>query len=130
MPTDADGCQALTEHIPNTAKIRTALPARVGLNWHGVGIVRFEMALPVRCRGAACGAGLGGRLTAEFEVGFVGANGAETRASLIDSVGMRFELARPVRGFPSYKRQRNFPGLWWSSTNGRHVGCESWLERT
>lgn len=41
-----------------------------------------------------------------------------------------FELdCRPVRGFPSYHGQRNFPGLWWFSTTGAHVGHESWLER-
>lgn len=73
--------------------------------------------------------GLGGPLTAEFEVGFVSAEGTEVRASLIDLVGMLFELVNPVRGFPSYKRMRSFSGLWWSSTAGRHVGYESWLER-
>ncbi|SCL59741.1 hypothetical protein GA0070606_3153 [Micromonospora citrea] len=73
--------------------------------------------------------GLGGPLTAEFEVGYVGAEGSEVRTSLIDSAGVPFELVKPVRGFPSYKRQRNFPGLWWSSTTGAHVGYESWLER-
>jgi len=73
--------------------------------------------------------GLGGPLTAEFEVGYVGAEGSEVRTSLIDSAGVLFELVKPVRGFPSYKRQRNFPGLWWSSTTGAHVGYESWLER-
>ena len=73
--------------------------------------------------------GLSGPLTAEFELGFVDAGGAEVRRPLVDSVEVRFELVRPVRGFPSYKRQRNFPGLWWSSTVGGHVGFESWLER-
>lgn len=71
-----------------------------GLRWHlryGAVVLR---AVP----------GLGGPLTAEYEVGFVGTEGTEVRASLIDSVGVRFELARPVRGFTSYKRQRNFPG--------------------
>ncbi|MDM2422521.1 TnsA-like heteromeric transposase endonuclease subunit [Mycobacteroides abscessus] len=35
----------------------------------------------------------------------------------------------PVREFPSYRGQRNFPGLWWFSRTGVHVGHESWLER-
>lgn len=35
----------------------------------------------------------------------------------------------PVRDFPSYRGQRNFPGLWWFSRTGVHVGHESWLER-
>ena len=73
--------------------------------------------------------GLSEPLTAGFELGFVDAGGAEVRRSLIDSAELRFELFKPVRGFPSYKRHRNFPGLWWSSTVGSHVGFESWLER-
>lgn len=41
-----------------------------------------------------------------------------------------FELdCLPVRDFPSYRGQRNFPGLWWFSHTGVHVGHESWLER-
>jgi hypothetical protein len=40
-----------------------------------------------------------------------------------------FEDVSPVRSFPSFKGQRNSPGLWWSATMGRHVGFESWLER-
>jgi hypothetical protein len=41
-----------------------------------------------------------------------------------------FELeCSPVRGFPSFRGQRNFPGLWWFATTGRHVGHESWTER-
>jgi hypothetical protein len=46
-----------------------------------------------------------------------------------DASDVHFEESFPVRSFPSYKGQRNFPGLWWSSTMGRHVGFESWLER-
>lgn len=38
-------------------------------------------------------------------------------------------LERPVRSFPSYRGQRNFPGWYWSSTMGRLVGFESWVER-
>jgi hypothetical protein len=73
--------------------------------------------------------GSGGPLTAEFEVSPIGADGAETRATLFDSAEARFDLGKPVRSFSSRKRQRHFPGLWWSSTIGRHVGYESWLER-
>ncbi|WFE54172.1 TnsA-like heteromeric transposase endonuclease subunit [Micromonospora sp. WMMD1155] len=39
------------------------------------------------------------------------------------------ELERPVRSFPSYRGQRNFPGWYWSATMGRRVGFESWVER-
>ena len=36
---------------------------------------------------------------------------------------------RPVRSFPTYKGQRNYPGWLWSATNGALVGYESLLER-
>src|SRR5947207_12121990 len=42
---------------------------------------------------------------------------------------VRFEQVAPVRSFPSFTRQRNWPGLWWASTMDCHVGYESWLER-
>lgn len=35
----------------------------------------------------------------------------------------------PVRNFPSFRGQRNFPGSWWFARSGSHVGYESWLER-
>ncbi|MET7770491.1 TnsA-like heteromeric transposase endonuclease subunit [Nocardia sp. NPDC005366] len=46
--------------------------------------------------------------------------------SLPEVVG---EIAGPVRSFPSYRGQRNFPGWYWSATLGRRVGFESWVER-
>jgi hypothetical protein len=48
---------------------------------------------------------------------------------LAEGVPVRFEAVAPVRAFPSFKRQRYFPGLWWSATTRRQVGYESWLER-
>lgn len=36
---------------------------------------------------------------------------------------------RPVRSFPTYKGQRNYPGWLWTATNGSLVGYESLLER-
>ena len=39
------------------------------------------------------------------------------------------ERVGPVRGFPSYRGQRNWPGLWWFASTGEHVGYESWVER-
>lgn len=42
----------------------------------------------------------------------------------------QFELdCSPVRNFPSFRGQRNYPGLWWFATTGTHVGHESWVER-
>jgi hypothetical protein len=63
-----------------------------------------------------------------FEVSFVDAYGADRCERLAECRDVRFEDAQPVRSFPSFKGQRNLPG-WWSSTSGRHVGHESWLER-
>jgi hypothetical protein len=54
---------------------------------------------------------------------------AEREDPLATAHGVRFERARPVREFPAYRGQRNFPGLWWSSTMRDHVGYESWLKR-
>lgn len=64
-----------------------------------------------------------------FEVAYVDPGGSEFRRPLADVWAVRFEDVAPVRTFASYKGQRNFPGLWWSSTVGGHVGYESWLER-
>ncbi|WDV34430.1 TnsA-like heteromeric transposase endonuclease subunit [Streptomyces sp. AD16] len=63
-----------------------------------------------------------------FEVGWRDANG-EHRRPLGEAEEVEFETGLPVRGFPSYRGQRNFPGLYWSATTGGHVGFESWLER-
>lgn len=62
-------------------------------------------------------------------VAFVDEDGVEQRAALDEVAGRRFEFGRPVRSFPSYKGQRNWPGWWSSATMRAHVGYESWLER-
>ncbi|GAA0931007.1 TnsA-like heteromeric transposase endonuclease subunit [Nonomuraea longicatena] len=56
-------------------------------------------------------------------------DGEVVRVPLLVGWRERFEAVAPVRGFPSWRGQRNFPGLWWSATSGEHVGFESWLER-
>lgn len=76
--------------------------------------------------GAAAGVGVAG---GRFEVEYVGADGVARRGPLAQCWDVRFEEVAPARSFPSYRGQRNFPGWWWSSTMGRHVGYESWLER-
>lgn len=56
--------------------------------------------------------------------------GGSSRLQLAECVAVAFELdCSPVRGFPSFRGQRNYPGLWWFSTTRRHIGYESWLER-
>lgn len=54
---------------------------------------------------------------------------AERQGLLTACWNTRFEDVPPVRDFPSYKGQRNFPGLYFAACMGRHVGFESWLER-
>jgi hypothetical protein len=68
-------------------------------------------------------------VAAEFMIGFVDDRGCARDEPLEIVWDWRFERARPVRKFSSRPGQRHFPGLWWSSTMGQHVGFESWLER-
>ncbi|MEW2252741.1 TnsA-like heteromeric transposase endonuclease subunit [Streptomyces sp. NPDC006975] len=63
-----------------------------------------------------------------FEIGWRDVEG-ERRMPLPEASEVEFETGLPVRGFPSYRGQRHFPGLYWSATTGGHVGFESWLER-
>jgi hypothetical protein len=65
----------------------------------------------------------------DFEAVYVTADGIECRADLTALGGLRLEDGRPVRSFPSYRGQRNYPGWYWSATMGRRVGFESWVER-
>ncbi|MER5757529.1 hypothetical protein [Streptomyces sp. NPDC002088] len=64
-----------------------------------------------------------------FEIGWRDTEG-EHRFPLADAASsVMFEAGLPVRGFPSHRGPRHFPGLYWSATTGGHVGFESWLER-
>lgn len=65
----------------------------------------------------------------DYQVEFMDADGQRREVPLLSCATVRFEDASPVRGFPSYRGQRSFPGLWWSATTGSHIGYESWLER-
>jgi len=56
-------------------------------------------------------------------------DGRERSGSLSELWSVRFERVSPVREFPTFRGQRNFPGAWWSQTTGGHVGYESWLQR-
>ena len=49
--------------------------------------------------------------------------------ALANAGWLPLERAAPVRRFDSYRGQRHLPGRWWSATDQRHVGYESWLER-
>jgi hypothetical protein len=65
----------------------------------------------------------------DFEAVFVTEAGVEQRVPWWRLPDVVDELGRPVRSFPSYRGQRNFPGWYWASTLGRLVGFECWVKR-
>jgi hypothetical protein len=65
----------------------------------------------------------------EFDVEFVADDGARHTVSLADAARVRLADMAPARRIRARKGQRHLPGRWWSVTDGRHVGYESWLER-
>jgi hypothetical protein len=66
---------------------------------------------------------------ADFEIAYVDSTSGEQRIELVDAWAVRLEDCLPVRGFASYKGQRNHVGRWWTATTAAHIGYESWLER-
>lgn len=52
-----------------------------------------------------------------------------TESTLVKVDAVAVGSGRPVRSFPTYKGQRNYPGLLWTATTGALVGYESLLER-
>jgi hypothetical protein len=65
----------------------------------------------------------------DFGVAYAGPGGGEVSGRLGALGRTDLERCLPVRSFPSYKGQRNYPGWYWSATMGRRVGFESWVER-
>ena len=57
----------------------------------------------------------------EFEIAYVDAESVARCLALIDAWSVPFEECMPVRGFPSYKGQRNHVGRWWTATTGSLV---------
>ena len=76
---------------------------------------------------AALNLGTGADL--RFLLEYVRADGTRNREPLAACATERLEDALPVRSFQWAKGASHFPGSWWSSTTGEHVGFESWLER-
>jgi hypothetical protein len=72
---------------------------------------------------------LGSGADLRFFLEFTEADGTRRREPLASCVTARLEDALPVRSFQWTKGASHFPGSWWSSTTGDHVGFESWLER-
>jgi len=64
-----------------------------------------------------------------FEVVYLDEEGGELRGLLADCAATAFEAGPPVRRFPSYRGQRNYPGYLYAATLDAHVGFESWLEQ-
>jgi hypothetical protein len=64
-----------------------------------------------------------------FFLEFTEAGGTRRLEPLESCATVLLEDALPVRSFQWAKGPSHFPGLWWSSTAGDHVGFESWLER-
>jgi hypothetical protein len=62
-------------------------------------------------------------LAEEFEVAYTDVD-AQQRLPLSEVWTVPFESCRPVRGFPSYKGQRNLIGRWWTATTGTLIGYE------
>ena len=57
-------------------------------------------------------------------------DGHQRQIDFEDGLAVDFERCSPVRQFPSWRGKRNYSGSYWSSTNGAHVGFESFYERT
>ena len=60
---------------------------------------------------------------------FVRSDGALSSTSLGKVDGAEVVRGKPVRPFPTYRGQRNYPGLLWTATTQSLVGYESLLER-
>lgn len=72
--------------------------------------------------------GLGSVPADGFEVMYR-TDAGEVRLDLEAAWRAPIESGLPVRSFRPYKAQRHFQGQWWSATDERLVGYESWLER-
>ena len=68
-------------------------------------------------------------LPGAFEIGYTAQDGALHRVPLAEAAVVRFADTQPTRRIRTRKGQRHLPGRWWSATDGRHIGYESWLER-
>lgn len=65
----------------------------------------------------------------DFKVEFAEIIGGTCRGPLAELWSVPFERVKPVRTFPSFRGQTNFPGLYYAATMDSHVGFESWAER-
>ena len=101
----------------------------IGCGFEDAGPVRPEDCFPVPSLSVVRGGASASPAGREFEIAYVDAESVARRLALIDAWSVPFEECMPVRGFPSYKGQRNHVGRWWTATTRSLVGYESWLER-
>ena len=94
-------------------------------DFEDVGPVRPEDCFPVPRVSVVRGDASASPAGREFEIAYVDAESGARRLALIDAWSVPFEECLPVRGFPSYKGQRNHVGRWWTATTGSLVGYES-----
>jgi hypothetical protein len=64
-----------------------------------------------------------------FDIEAVAEDGTRRKVPLASATRIPLADMTPARRIKARKGQRHLPGRWWSATDGRHVGYESWLER-
>jgi hypothetical protein len=64
----------------------------------------------------------------DFQLEYVDSRGELRKGPLEAMWPARFEVAGPVRAFPSCRGLRNFSGWYWAATGATDVGYESWVE--
>jgi hypothetical protein len=60
---------------------------------------------------------------------YLDGGGQSVTTALAEVDGAAVARGRPVRAFPTYKGQRNYPGWLWTATTGSLIGYENLLER-
>lgn len=70
------------------------------------------------------------RMAPRLELRYRRADGVPAEVTPDAAALVAFEKGRPVRNFPAYPGQKNTPGLYWSATDSRLLGYESYLEAT
>jgi hypothetical protein len=65
----------------------------------------------------------------EVTVRFIGGDGVSSLMSLGKVDGAEVVRGKPARSLPTYRGQRNYPGLLWTATTQSLIGYESLLER-
>lgn len=67
--------------------------------------------------------------SSDVQLRYLDGGGQSVTTTLAEVDGAAVVRGRPVRAFPTYKGQRNYPGWLWTATTGSLIGYESLLER-